>query len=287
MSSKRILIKIIPVLLLILFVRRSFALNNNGDNNKINKERLIILGASSALTFVYFYGIENNMWWKGQKSAFHFNWKQDWSYALGSDKFGHFFFGYFLSTNYSRALQWCGLKKGKSLFYSSLISIAYQTFIEIRDGFSRNYGFSWGDFAADLLGSFLPYLQERLDFTRELRFKISFFPSEKFKRGSNRYIIDDYESTFDWIAVPLNKILPEQFKSNVFNFLNIALGHSVSALDTKHPSHRFFLSLDFNAEAISTKSKFLKFILRLINFYHLPSPAVQIYPDVIWYGLKF
>ncbi len=287
MFSRRIITASVLVLLLLGFGNKSFSQSDGGVSGKPNVKRLIILGASSAAVFVYAYGIENTMWWKGEKSSFHFNWKQDWTYALGSDKYGHFFFGYFFSTLYSAGLQWCNIPRRKSLFYSSLISLAYQTFIEVRDGFSKNYGFSWGDFTADFIGSFLPYFRERVDFIRNLQFKISFYPSEKFKNNSNRYITDDYESTFDWATFPLNKILPGKFRSKYFDFLNLALGHSVTGLGTKHPHHRWFLSLDFNAEALHIKGKLARFILRLIDFYHLPAPAVQIYPNTVWYGLKF
>jgi len=273
-------------LILLNFNRGDVFANNKDNKSAPDEQKLFILGASSALVFIYAYGIENTMWWKGEKSSFHFNWQQDWTYALGADKFGHFFFGYFLSSLYSRGLQWCNINLQKSLLYSSIISLTYQTFVEIRDGFSRRYGFSWGDFIADIFGSFMPYFQNNIDFIKELRFKISYYPSERFKHNSNRYIIDDYESTFDWISFPLNKLLPKKLR--IFpSFLNIAFGHSVQGLESKFPRHRLFLSLDFNAEAIPLKGKFWKNFLRIINFYHFPAPAIQIYPGVIWYGLKF
>ncbi len=255
---------------------------------RVNYTRLGIVGTATAAAFVYGYGVQNTMWWKGEKSSFHTNWKQDWVYAMGSDKYGHFYFAHLVSNIYSQLFDWCGIGRKKSQIYGALFALGYQTFIEIRDGFSRDYGFSWGDFTANTIGASLPLLKEKWKFLRDFKFKISYYPSERFKHNSNRHILDDYESTYDWISYPLYKLLPSSVGKFVPKIFNIAIGHSVKKLDIEsEKTHEFFIALDWNFEALPGESKFWKILKRDLNFYHFPSPAIKIYPDVIWYGLKF
>ena len=163
----------------------------------INTSKLYLIGGVTAGVFVCGYAVQNNLWWKGDKSKFHFTWRQDWIYALGEDKFGHFFFPYLVSNIYSQALEWADFDKEKSLWYSSSFALAYETFVEIRDGFSNQWGFSWGDFTADALGSAYPVFQNKIPVLKNFNFEISFYPSDRFKHGSNSVIFDDYESTYD------------------------------------------------------------------------------------------
>ncbi len=255
--------------------------------DSLNNNRLLVIGGVTAGAFIYGYVIQNNIWWKGSKSKFHFNFQQDWKYALGSDKFGHFFFGTSLTKIYADAFQWAGMNRKKALFYSGILSWSYQTFIEIRDGFSKEYGFSWGDFSANTLGALFPNLQRRYPFLRNFNFKLSFYPSERFKNESNRYILDDYESAYNWLSINIKNMLPRRIGKFVPPFINIAIGHSVKRLLYSDRNHELFLALDWDISFIKTDNYLLKSLLTIIGLYHLPSPAVKIYPNVIWYGLKF
>ncbi len=256
--------------------------------DSVNTKKLLLVSGISAGTFVYAYGIQNNMWWKGKPAKFHTNWQQDWTYALGSDKIGHFFFGNLVSTIYKNSFKWIGFSSKHSYLYAGLFTFAYQTFLEIRDGFSKQYGFSWGDFAANSLGSMYLYMQYNYPPLKNFNLKISYFPSARFRNGSNAYITDDYESTYHWLSINIKKLLPNKWGKYFPNFINIALGHGVKGLDNlKFGKHEIFVAVDWNLQAIKTKSKLLKSLLEILNKYHFPSPAIKIYPNIIWYGLKF
>ncbi len=45
--------------------------------------------------------------------------------------------------------------KKKRIWISGLSGMAYETIIETLDGFSAEYGWSWGDFTSNVLGSAL------------------------------------------------------------------------------------------------------------------------------------
>ncbi len=258
------------------------------SKKEINYAKLSLIGGITTGALIYGYSVQNNLWWKGDKSKFHFTWKQDWTYALGEDKFGHFFFPYLVSNIYSQALEWAGFDEEKSLWYSSSFALAYETFVEIRDGFSKQWGFSWGDFTADALGSAYHILQDKIQILKNFNFKMSFYPSDRFKQGSNKVIFDDYESTYDWLSINFHNLLPGSIRKFYPAFINLTVGHSVEKLDNMGGgNHRLYIGLDWNLEALPGNGWFWNLLKRNLNYYHFPSPVIQIYPHVIWYGLKF
>ncbi len=258
------------------------------DTNKISTTKLAIIGGTTVAFFTYGYIIQNDIWWKGEKSDFHFNNSQDYKYALNADKLGHFYFAYLTTNIYSDLFQWAGIKKRKALLYGGLVAFTFQTFTEIRDGFSKGYGFSWGDLTANFLGAAYPSLQEYYPVLRPFNFKVSFYPSEKFKNGEHSSILDDYESTYHWLSIDVNGLLPQSAKEVFPDFINIAIGHSVKNLDGfGGGNHELYISLDWDFEALPGDAPFWKTLKRWLNFYHFPAPAVKVYPDVVWYGLKF
>jgi len=258
------------------------------DSSNVSSNKLLIIGGTTIAFFSYGYLAQDNIWWKGDKSDFHFNNNLDFKYALNADKFGHFYFAYLTTNLYSDLFQWAGVKKKQSFIYSGLVAFAFQTFTEIRDGFSSDYGFSWGDMTANFLGAAYPSLQEIYPELQSFNFKISFYPSEKYKSGYYSNLLDDYESTYHWLSVDINKIAPSSFGRIFPDFINLAIGHSVNNLDGfGDGNHGLFIGLDWDFEALPGENKFWKTIKRWLNFYHFPAPAVKVYPDVVWYGLKF
>lgn len=254
----------------------------------INYYKLGTIGAATTAGFIYGHALNNDLWWKGEKSSFHFNWKDDWEYALGSDKFGHFFFPYMTTTIYSGLFTWSGMSKSASFTAAASLAFGYQTYIEIRDGYSKQWGFSWGDFAANTIGAAFPLIQYYYPALDNVRFKMSFSPSERFKNNSHSVIFDDYESTYDWVSIKPDILLPISWRGYIPSYINIAIGHGVKKLDISNQAHHeWFLALDWNTEALPGDSDFLLALKRLVNFYKLPAPAIKIYPGIVWYGLKF
>ena len=277
---------ILPLLITLHFICSPIFAQDNADSTGIRKDRILIIGGVSAAALAVSYGLQDNIWWKGEKSSFHFNWNQDWKASLGSDKFGHLYFAYLTANIYSQAFGWAGLNERDRRFYGGLSAMVHQTFTEVRDGFSRQYGFSFGDYAFNLLGAAMPLLQHEIPMLSALRFKISYYPSERFRNGSNNSIIDDYESTYDWISVDINSLLPDKIAECFPDLIDLTVGHSVKNLDI-NPKHELYIGLDWDLEALPGSSPLLKFLKRNLNLYHFPSPVIKVYPNVVWYGLKF
>lgn len=250
--------------------------------------RLGIVGGVTTGAFIYGHILQSNLWWKGEKSNFHFDWEHDWSYALGSDKFGHFFFPYLTSDVYRRAFLWSGVDSTSSLWLASGLALTYETYVEVKDGFSKEWGFSWGDFTADALGAAYPVIQHYVPALKPYSLKISFSPSEKFRAGEHKAIFDDYESTYHWLSVDVHALLPEPQRSVWPPWLHLALGHSVKQLDfAGGGTHELFISLDWNLRGVPIEGWWWNAIAYVFQYYRLPAPAVRLYPNVVWYGIKF
>lgn len=263
------------------------------DSGKVDCQRLAVVATVTAATITYGITLQNSLWWKGERSPFYFNFERDWKYALGADKFGHFFFPYLVAGEYSQLLEWCAIDTVDALWYAAALGLAHQTFVEVRDGFSKDMGggylgFSWADMGANIAGAVFPLVQQKSKLLQSVMLKISYYPSDAFQRGTHAAIIDDYESTYHWLSFSPAIFLPGTLARQYPPWLNLALGHSVKNLDGNGGgNHEIFLSVDWNLAAISVEGSFWKTLIRTLGYYHFPAPAVRLYPSVVWYGLKF
>src|SRR5665811_2637879 len=91
----------------------------------------------------------NTIWYsKYPRSKFHFfNDNAEW---LQVDKAGHAYGAYIESFASYEMWRWSGLPRKKRIWTGGLSGIAYETIIETLDGFSAEYGWSWGDFGSNL-----------------------------------------------------------------------------------------------------------------------------------------
>ena len=257
-------------------------------DNTINP--LIITGIAAGTVAVVgiSHGLLNSLWWKGQAVPFHMNWNQDWKYAIGADKVGHFVFSSMATTVYDKLYGLSGLDSSSSVLWAAATVLTYQTYIEVRDGFSRDYGFSIADGIANVLGAGFPVAQRFIPELRPFQFQISYWPSDDFRKGAYGAIIDDYTSTTHWLAVNVSDVLPRAWGHDFPQWLGIAVGHSVDNLDGRGGGrHVWYLSLDWQPARIKGLPDWLRDVLDILHVYHLPAPAVRIAPDVRWFGLRF
>ncbi|MBA2562371.1 MAG: DUF2279 domain-containing protein, partial [Chitinophagaceae bacterium] len=136
-------------------VNTSLPVNKNGYRiYPHNKKRIHVIAAGNiagyGATLVGF----NSAWYsKHPKSNFHFfNDNAEW---LQVDKAGHLYGAYIGSSASNELWRWTGLPRKQRIWISGLSGIAYEGIIETLDGFSSQYGWSWGDFTANVLGSTL------------------------------------------------------------------------------------------------------------------------------------
>jgi uncharacterized protein YfiM (DUF2279 family) len=260
------------------------------QNDSINKKRLWTVTISeTALTTASFIGL-NTLWYKDYpRSSFHFfNDNVEW---LGLDKAGHLNSSYHISRLSTKAFQWTGLAKNKAILYGGSSAMIYMTGIEVLDGFSAQWGFSWGDMLANTGGAALFMLQEWGWEEQRMRIKFSFMPSKYAQYrpellGSNilQQSLKDYNGQTHWLSINPHSFLRED--SRFPKWLNIAFGYGADGMTggVENPPDispyferysQYYFSLDLDLEKIPCKRPWVKTLLSTLNLIKIPFPALE------------
>ena len=95
----------------------------------------------------------SNWYNKFTKSSFHtFNDNTEW---LQMDKAGHSFTSYTFGRAAYDLMRYIGVKENKALIFGGGLGLIYLSTVEIFDGVSSSWGFSFGDMAANTFGTAL------------------------------------------------------------------------------------------------------------------------------------
>ena len=169
----------------------------------------IALGAEIVLYSSTIYAL-NDLWYKDfPKSSFH--WVNDNLNWLQMDKVGHATTAYQVGMLGKDLMQWGGVGEKKALWYGGLYGSFFLTTIETLDGFSKQWGASWGDLIANTSGTFIFIGQEILWKEQRVQMKYSFKPSKYSKYrpdllGSNflQQSLKDYNGQVYWLSFNIN-----------------------------------------------------------------------------------
>jgi len=258
------------------------------DTTSINKKRLdiVIIGTSAA------YGASlialNQAWYKKQQSSFHFfNDNAQWNQV---DKAGHMYSAYQLSKAGKELFLWTNMSDKKAAIWGSALSQAFMIPIEVFDGFSADYGFSWGDIAANLMGTGIFLSQELLAKEQKVKLKFSFHHTEyaalRPELLGQTYleeILKDYNGQTYWMSFDIYALANKNPK--IPSWLNIALGYGAEGMvygredennANGYTSYRqYYVGIDFDLSHIHTKSPVLKTLLFVADMVKLPAPALE------------
>ncbi len=105
------------------------------------------------------------------RSRFHFF--NDWNGWRQMDKGGHAFTTYFESKWVGDMYYWAGMRKKKAALVGFATGMLFQSTLELLDGFSAQWGFSWGDMGFNALGGGLYLGQELLWQEQRIKLKLS------------------------------------------------------------------------------------------------------------------
>ena len=265
----------------------------HADTGSIDKKTIY---TAAALTGVYYTGsilILNHTWYNDRKRVpFHFY--NDNSAYLQVDKFGHMFGSYVYSYIGYNALLRFGATREEALIFGSSLGFMLQLPVEIMDGLHEGYGFSWGDIAANAIGSALVAGQELLFGEQVVKYKFSYWESD-YSRYANGYlgettlqrILEDYNGHTYWFSVPVNEICR---KATLPDWFSIALGYGANGMYGEFENitsyngveipqtqryRQLLLSADVDWTRIKTESRFLKTLFTLMTFVKLPFPALE------------
>lgn len=223
---------------------------------------------------------------KGFESFKFFNDNAEWKQM---DKVGHIYSTYHLSRIGNALLQKTDLTRSKALWWSSATATAILLPIEILDGFSPDFGFSYGDMIANAVGSGFFLGQELLWKEQRIKLKFSFHqtslaPQRPGLLGENIFeqILKDYNGQTYWLSADLHAFLG---KKNFPKWLNLAIGYGaqdmIFARDNQNeaagfsPFRQLYLGIDFDLSHIKTNKRWLKTLLFIADGIRIPAPTLS------------
>ncbi|MBI5022237.1 MAG: DUF2279 domain-containing protein [Ignavibacteriales bacterium] len=262
-------------------ISQETALPSDTTGINYNRFTLVTCGTAGIITGAHLQSY--NSWWKNERSSFHIH--DEGAYALGADKFGHFYFTNFTSDILGRSYAWAGVDN--SFLLGACIAFAFELYVEIEDGYTKKLGFSPGDFGADAVGAAYPYLRNKYSWMNNFDFKVSVYPSANYRNDMYRTIIDDYESIYYWLSLDRN-LFPDILKKVIPEFITLAIGYGVkNIVNSGTGKSEIFISFDYDFDKMPGDGSFIRSVKHILNYIHFPAPAIRLTPSVIFYGLKF
>jgi uncharacterized protein YfiM (DUF2279 family) len=262
--------------------------------------RLVTIGniVGYGATLVGFY----SAWYRQYpQTNFHsFNDSREW---LQVDKVGHFYGAYIGSYGSTEMWRWTGLPRNQRIWIGGLSGAAYQTVIETLDGFSKGWGWSWSDIAANLLGSGAVISQELAWDEQRIKIKFSFHQrnygdaelnrraDKIFGKSPTERFIKDYNAQTYWASINLRSFFP---KSRLPRWLNVAVGYGAEGMfgaennigkddngnitfsrpDIKR-YRQWFIAPDIDLTRIKSNKKGIRLLLGVLNAFKFPAPSLE------------
>jgi hypothetical protein len=253
--------------------------------NKPRRNALVISQSSlAALTLV---GL-NQLWYADFERS-KFRTTNDNSQWLQMDKLGHVYASYQLGRLGAESLNWAGVSEKDQLIYGATLGLSFLTAVEVFDGFSQEWGFSWGDMLANAGGTVLYVGQGLLWKEQRIALKYSFSNTDfaplnpnKLGNGLTEEFLKDYNGQTYWLSFNLNSFLKTNF---IPNWLNLALGYGANGMLTGKDDNllfpnqdryrQFYLSFDIDLTRIKTNSNLLKTLFSIFNTIKVPIPTLE------------
>jgi uncharacterized protein YfiM (DUF2279 family) len=232
----------------------------------------------------------NALWYNDYpRSSFHtLDDLQEW---LQMDKIGHVFSSYQLSRIGYESMAWTGANEKQRYLNGALLGLSFLTAVEVMDGFSAEWGFSWSDMTANTFGYGLFTGQQLLWNEQRIALKFSFHQT-KFaverpdKLGENliQEVFKDYNGQTYWLSANLKSFFKT---SNIPAWLNLALGYGAEGMLTgisdlnktqifdNQRYRQFYVSLDIDLTRIKTNSNALKTLFSALNIVKIPLPTIE------------
>lgn len=265
-----------------------------GSAGRCKTMNLVVAGAG----MVGSIGLLNEAWYtEYDRSTFHtFDDSGEW---LQVDKAGHFFSAYTLGRWGHSAWGRCGTAKRQSVLIGGSLGLIFLSGVEILDGTSAGWGFSWSDMAANVAGAGLFMGQEALWDEQRISVKFSArttpFAAQRpdlLGESLGERVLKDYNGQTIWLSGNVESLLS---RSRVPDWLNIAVGYGAENMVTAFPEvndgryRQFYIAPDIDLTRIRTKSSVVRTVLFVLNGIKVPLPGIEFTSTgrVIAHGIVF
>jgi len=282
--------RFLPILILLANLKlcgqlRSDSLSFFAKDPEFNSTRYYSSIGAGSLVVAGTYLVLDQAWYANHpRGEFHFfDDNQNW---LQVDKAGHAFSAYQLGYVGSEIMDWSGAGQAKSTWLGGSAGLIFLTGVEIMDGFSENWGFSWGDMAANAGGTALFIGQELLWQEQRVTLKFSYYPTDfpaenpdLLGQSWQEQILKDYNGQTYWLSGNVNSLT----HSNLLpEWLNLAVGYSATGMIEARPEmnfnaqRQFYLAPDIDLRKLKVREPFWKAVLKAVNCLKVPMPTLGI-----------
>lgn len=249
------------------------------------------VGASSSIFLL------NQVWYKNYpRSPLHsFNDNDQW---LQMDKVGHAMTSYYIGMAGNEMMKWSGVDQKKSVLFGSTLGLVYLTGVELLDGTSAQWGFSWGDMAANASGTLLVGGQELLWGEQRIKMKVSAHQTTYALYRPNllgsttlERLLKDYNGQTYWLSLNLKSMFFQKL-DKFPGWLNVAMGYGAEEMvagsegadfclehpdlcGALNPHRQWYFSLDVDLTQIEWKRKVFKAIFGSFGWIKFPAPTLE------------
>ncbi|MBC6995541.1 DUF2279 domain-containing protein [Neolewinella lacunae] len=234
----------------------------------------------------------------------------DWGEWNQMDKAGHVFTAYMFSRYAFAGVRWAGVERPGARLMAFGVANLLQGTIEVLDGFSSEWGFSWSDIGANVTGSLIFTAQDLAWREQRILIKVSNdlrahpdvpitnasgamsnlgnISRERFGDNFFERYLKDYNAQTIWLSANPRAFFPQ---SKAPTWLNLAVGYgsenvygaygnvwSEGGQGFFYPESRYrqwFLSPDVYFSRIPTRKRGVRLLLGILDFVKLPAPALE------------
>ncbi len=261
----------------------SFGQDSTAQTDRLNK--IVLYGGIGYGSTMF---VLSQAWYKEQgfdRFKF-FNDNAEWKQV---DKLGHVFTTYNFSRVNYELLRKTHLSDHKSIMWSSALSTLLLLPVEVLDGFSPDFGFSYGDIIANAAGSGLFFFQQKAWKEQRIKIKWSFHETSLaglrpnlLGSGLLEELLKDYNGQTYWASVDIHAFSK---KSRFPKWLNLSAGYGaqnmIFARDSQNLDagfqnfRQYYLGIDFDLSYIKTDKKWLQVLLFMADMVRLPAPTLE------------
>lgn len=289
-------LRVLIFLLLLSFYGRSQSLFEYADSlNKPRRNWVWGVEGVGATSSIY---LLNSVWYKNYpRSPLHsFNDNKEW---LQMDKVGHAMTSYYIGLVGTEMMKWSGVESRRSVLFGSTLGLVYLAGVELLDGTSAAWGFSWGDMIANASGTGLVAVQELLWQEQKIKVKVSshlttyaFYRPNVLGSTTLQRMLKDYNGQTYWLSMNLKSLFFDRYEKFP-GWLNVAVGYGAEEMvagspdadfciqnpdlcGALHPYRQYYLSLDVDLTRVQWKRKFFKAVFGSIGWIKFPAPTLEL-----------
>jgi len=258
-----------------------------------NKGRFATVMISQAVVYTATMLILRKVWYKKYSTGkFHlFNDNREW---LMMDKAGHFTTAYNMGRVSYGSLMWSGVNQRDAAWMGAGFAMLFLGTVEVFDGYSDGWGFSWGDMAANTLGAGMlvgqDYLWQQQRITAQFSYKKSIYADmnpDLLGTTRGERMLKDYNAQTYWLSFNVASFVP--VGPDFPRWLDASIGYGADGMIRAHKAEQlamtdanvpkrfkqFYLAPGLNWNMIQWNSPYPATLMPLLNVYKVPFPSLE------------